>query len=157
MAKGVMRERIIKQSKEAHMKVSLNKSGLWSEEQVQHAAHEIYLLHSCNGGATYRIGEGSLTGQKGYAISMFKDRETVIVGNLFRLSQEFIEMYINFNLDILASDRDTAIGTWYDSRSNKIYLDIVKVINDRAEAIKIARENKQEAIFNLETMEEIRI
>lgn len=51
----------------------------------------------------------------------------------------------------------TALGGWYNSKNNKFYYDAVIIVNDLETAIRLGRENKQIAIFNLSTFEEIRL
>ena len=50
-----------------------------------------------------------------------------------------------------------AVGGWLNSENNEYYYDATIVVDDLDEAIKLGRENKQIAIFNLNTMEEIRL
>lgn len=50
-----------------------------------------------------------------------------------------------------------AIGGWYDTESGRYYYDATIVVNTLSEAIELGRINKQLAIFNLNTLEEIRL
>ena len=50
-----------------------------------------------------------------------------------------------------------AYGGWYDTESKKFYFDAVIIVNDLETAIKLGKQNKQKAIFNLNTFEEIRL
>lgn len=45
----------------------------------------------------------------------------------------------------------TLIGVWLDHEGGKCYIDEVKHVSTRAEAIELARENKELAIFDLYT------
>ena len=50
-----------------------------------------------------------------------------------------------------------AIGGWFNTDNKKYYFDATIVVNDLETAIRLGRENKQIAIFNLSTFEEIRL
>lgn len=51
----------------------------------------------------------------------------------------------------------SALGGWYNSENEKFYFDAVIVVNDLETAKRLGRENEQIAIFNLSTLEEIRL
>jgi len=48
-------------------------------------------------------------------------------------------------------------GGWYDTEASKIYLDMSTIVDNVADAEKLSRQYKQEAYFNLETFETIRV
>ena len=50
-----------------------------------------------------------------------------------------------------------ALGGWKNSDNNCYYFDAVMVVENLDEAIKLGRLNEQIAIFNLDTLEEIRL
>ena len=50
-----------------------------------------------------------------------------------------------------------AVGGWFNTENKQYYYDAVIVVKDLQTAIKLGRENKQIAIFNLDTFEEIRL
>ena len=50
-----------------------------------------------------------------------------------------------------------AFGGWYNTENKKFYFDAVIVCNTLEEAVTLGRANKQIAIFNLNTLEEIRL
>ena len=50
-----------------------------------------------------------------------------------------------------------AVGGWMDSETGLYYYDATIVVDDLETALKLGRENKQIAIFNLSTLEEIRL
>lgn len=50
-----------------------------------------------------------------------------------------------------------AFGGWYDSKSGRYYYDATVIVKDRAEALELARVNGQLAIFDLDSLEEIRL
>lgn len=48
------------------------------------------------------------------------------------------------------------VGGWYDSESGNYYFDATRIVKDREEAILLGRANDQLAIFDLDSLEEIR-
>ena len=50
-----------------------------------------------------------------------------------------------------------AVGGWYNSDNKQYYFDATIIVNDLETAIKLGRENKQIAIFDLNNMVEIRL
>ena len=50
-----------------------------------------------------------------------------------------------------------AVGGWYNSENKQYYFDATIIVEDRETAIKLGRENKQIAIFDLNNMQEIRL
>ena len=55
----------------------------------------------------------------------------------------------------LHPEAEWAIGVWYDK--GFVYLDVVNVVLDRAEAIELGKDRSQLAIYDLEKGEEIRL
>ena len=49
------------------------------------------------------------------------------------------------------------VGGWLDSETGLYYFDAVRIFTNLDEAMNFARENGQIAIFNLDTLEEIRL
>lgn len=60
-------------------------------------------------------------------------------------------------LKAVKAGKANAIGGWYDDQSGLYYYDATLVVNDREKAIQLGIENDQLAIFDLNTMTEIRI
>ena len=50
-----------------------------------------------------------------------------------------------------------AFGGWHNSENNEYYYDAVVIVDDLAEAVKLGKDNEQIAIFDLNTMTEIRL
>ncbi|WP_372472627.1 hypothetical protein AB4865_07340 [Capnocytophaga sp. ARDL2] len=57
----------------------------------------------------------------------------------------------------VASKTTNLVGGWLDKSENKFYYDAVMIVEDLENAKKLGKENKQLAIFNLETETEIRL
>ena len=60
-------------------------------------------------------------------------------------------------LEFADANNITAVGGWYDSESGLFYYDAVNIYDNEKDAIKAGRDNGQIAIFNLNTMQEIRL
>ena len=108
-----------------------------------------------NGGETYNFSlGGSLGGQKYYAVAMYPQCEKVVDKDDFTL--QTIREYVHDNAELL-KDRRNSLGTWLDTETNKVYIDISRTIQDYSRAVELGIEYNQLAIFNLETFEEIRL
>lgn len=102
------------------------------------------------GGASFSIDGRNLSGEKGYAVSVYPDRGVILDGLPSELD---ISKFILANKDVF--DFDLAIGTWF--HEGKTYLDLSVVIEDFDEAIARAKACGQLAIYNLDSCEEIMI
>lgn len=115
-------------------------------------ATDILTRHVANGGSTTEVATGKdLAGTKNYAVSAHKDRELVIQG---ALTEAALSKYIADNADLLSQPGKT-LGTWLNPDDGNTYLDVSQVTPDRAEAMRVARENNQIAIFDLSSFETI--
>lgn len=104
------------------------------------------------GGASYSLTYGNLAGTKGYALSIYKDREAQIPVNEFNPNE--LRNFVNENSDLL-SNEGHFIGAWVDN--GIVYLDISVKIRVQKDAIKMARANKQLAIFDLLNLKTIEV
>jgi hypothetical protein len=91
---------------------------------------------------------GGTTPTKGWAVSL-AGNETVY---------EDMPSYDNLTLDVLRKlraqhDYPIYLGGWYSN--GRYYLDVSRIIDDYNEAMVIASENNQLAIYNLETGETV--
>jgi SPP1 gp7 family putative phage head morphogenesis protein len=106
------------------------------------------------GGFTYQPHEHANAPPVGYAMSMDVANEQVIP--LAEATAEKIAAYIEARA-ALFNDKDTYVGAWIDTASGKLVLDVSKVVRDRNEALHLARTYKQEAIYDLEKGESIKV
>jgi hypothetical protein len=58
---------------------------------------------------------------------------------------------------VCAHDEINAVGGWFNSDNKKYYYDAVIVCDNYDDAVILGKKNKQIAIFNLSTLEEIRL
>lgn len=115
-----------------------------------------------NGGVTIRARrDGSIAlPESGFAVGAFKSRERIVDAKAFSIGT--LRDYLAENSDILD---DTAgiwddqhaphVGTW--EHDGKVYLDISLVCRDVSEALRIAREHNELAIFDLGAKREIAV
>lgn len=83
---------------------------------------------------------------KGYALSMFKGRETVKpVKDLTLLD---LARFAKQNKDLL-SQKDNYFGAWHNPANHAVYLDVSKIVSTPAEAERLGREHSQLAYFDL--------
>lgn len=115
------------------------------------------------GGATFSVEEGgfgrNLVGEPLYSVARptpdgRKDWMTLPPGE--ELTREHLNEFRDRFADELA-DPEASIGTWKDESTGRIAIDVVETIGDREEALKRAAERGQDAIFDLETLEEVRV
>ncbi len=102
-----------------------------------------------NGGFTLSI-DGD-TPASGFAVAVYPQAERVIVNP----TAEDILHYIIDWTAVLYNDTRAHLGGWVSD--GQVYLDISAVIDDRDEALSLARENNQKAVWDLANSEEIAV
>jgi len=102
-----------------------------------------------SGGITYNMQQGNLAGTPNYSVSVYPEREKIVDGVA---DFDDIENYIEANEDLL-SQSSNSFGVW--SNNGQVYYDVVVTIPDREEALKLARDNNQLAIWDLKNSQEI--
>ena len=117
---------------------------------AQQAAQEISALHAKKDGSTFSLFFGDLGGQPLYSVSPFTERTVKVPGQAVTPSD--LTAYIKANRDALARPH-AAVGTWYDPDNQVTYLDIVIVIEDKAQATELGVQYNQIGIFDLGRME----
>ena len=99
-----------------------------------------------NGGFTVH----AVTGRRptsGYALSIYKDRETTKPVKDLELID--LVQFAKANEDLLRQP-DNYFGVWHDPKSNLVYMDISIVVRSAAEAERLGRQNQQGSYFDLE-------
>lgn len=102
-----------------------------------------------NGGVTLNIDGTEFKANNGYMVSL-KDTEVIVSAGTI---DEELKRYF-FDLAGKAGD-DHKIGYWLDN--GRIYIDISVHVGDLDEAMRLAIENDQLAIFDLGNLETIRV
>ena len=113
---------------------------------------KIVKTHNIEGGATFDLAGKNLAGENVFVVGAYPNRSMVIKGA--KVTKEQIEDFAFKNGDLVSRPRHT-IGTWFDKETGNTVLDVSVTRGSQEEAMKLAQEQGQKAIFNLKTMEEI--
>ena len=95
---------------------------------------------------------GDMSGQPLFSVSLWPERSRKIAGNAVKL--RILHVFIAENMALLDDPRGS-IGLWYNAGENLIYLDIVATLPSRQEAVSLALQYDQIAIFDLEALNEV--
>ena len=120
-------------------------------EALDEFAENIQSRHKL-GGSTSSLYFGNAAGQNLYAVSVYPDRTALIPGR--EISTALLRVFILANRALLEDARN-AVGTWYNPEEVSTYLDITTTLTNRAEAIALAMQYNQIAIYDLAAEEEI--
>ena len=82
----------------------------------------------------------------GFALSIHKGHERVIP--LKDLTPAALVQYVKDNMQ-LAAQEGNYVGAWHNPADGNVYLDISRVVQNRAEAEQLGRDHNQLAIFDL--------
>lgn len=104
-----------------------------------------------NGGITYHPGTGEQP-SGGYAVSLHKGREKVLPN---QPTPQDIHDFISANQDAFDADPGAHFGEWHNKDNGQHYLDVTHVDPDATSAMQKAKDNNQEAIFNLSNFETV--
>jgi hypothetical protein len=115
----------------------------------QRMVRDILDAHAATGGSTFNMKGENLKGTDNFSVGMYPERGQIIEGPL---TQQHVQDFIDKNHDLL-SKPENSVGTWGNEGKN--YLDVVRAVPDRENAIQIAKANNQIAIYDLKTGEEI--
>lgn len=105
-----------------------------------------------NGGFTWDVRNSAYV-TEGYALSVDPDLTRVFDRPI---SASDIHVYMTETWDKVHSD-NKQLGAWLDTETGKTHLDVVTVLTDKTEAIKLGRYFGEIAIFDLSAGEEIRL
>lgn len=105
-----------------------------------------------NGGFTINPRTAKLVDRIGYAIAI-KGHQQVF--DSVKFSRMSIAEYLNNNIDTFYSNGDLYIGAWWNSRDQKIYMDLVEVVDSKTLAIRKGMEGDQKSIYDLAKYETI--
>jgi hypothetical protein len=125
---------------------------------------------SAPGGAVGGISQRTITGggisihtksgkepKSGYMCATYTDRSQWLKGDDVTNPEKrtaAIKSFMEKNKDVL-SDPDNYLGTWYDTSTGNISLDISRNFTDKNAAIKFASEHNEKAIWDVKNMAEI--
>ena len=109
-----------------------------------------------NGGISVHVKSGREP-KDGYMCAVYADRAEWIKGDAVKDPEKRTAAIKNFmekNKDVLADDNNF-LGTWFDTESGNISLDISRNFKNKEEAIKYAKEHNEKAIWDVKNMTEI--
>lgn len=95
--------------------------------------------------------------KSGYMCATYTDRSTWLKGEDVTNPEKrtaAIKSFMEKNKDVL-SDPDNYLGTWYDTSTGNISLDISRNFKSKSAAIKFATEHNEKAIWDVKNMAEI--
>lgn len=101
--------------------------------------------------------------EKGYMVVVHSDRgEKYHFGKMSAPVRKknlitAINRFSRKNEDLLQESDDIYVGTWYDSDTDELYLDISTNVHDKKEAMRIGKERNEIAIWDVEAADEIRL
>ena len=101
-----------------------------------------------NGGSTTPLNSNVDSGRYAVAISNF---EMIVTKDL--LSYQLVEAYHG----LLPESANGNLGTWINPENDKVYLDFSLTYNDLENAVRVAYNNEQLAIYDLKKNQEIRL
>lgn len=91
---------------------------------------------------------------EGFVVSPYKGREKVVEGS--EITKEQIDEFESANKDLLGKDGHF-VGTWFNEKDGKTYIDVMVNEKNLDAAKQIAEENEQLAIYDLKEKKEIPI
>lgn len=133
----------------AHDQKTHGRRGGGSTSQVAEKSREAIVTQ---GGFSMRMGSG-IVPRTGYMVARGMKSDEADLGHVDNLQAKDIAGYIDkHKVDLSKPSR--YFGGWVDERGH-VLLDISERTMDRAKAIRLGRERGQDAIFDLNTMEDI--
>jgi len=106
-----------------------------------------------NGGFT--INHLGLEVTKGFAVST-DPQLTRVIKDIVTASELF--QYVSDNFDVLVDPYNGKVfGGWLDTQTGWTYLDVITVVTDREESLRLASMHGEIAVYDLGTHEEIRV
>lgn len=106
-----------------------------------------------DGGFTYSPSTNSEP-SSGYALSIYPDRS--FAKDAKALTREDLVKYVVKNKDLL-SQKENYFGAWHDPASNKVFLDVSMVTQDKQKAHDLALKHDQIAYFDLSTFQSVTV
>lgn len=95
--------------------------------------------------------------KSGYMCATYTDRSQWLKGDDVKNPEKrtaAIKSFMEKNKDVL-SDPDNYLGTWYDTSTGNISLDISRNFTSKSAAVKFASEHNEKAIWDVKNMKEI--
>ena len=93
----------------------------------------------------------------GYMVAVYGDRSRKLSKTETRdprRREAAIKEFMEKNKDVLA-DKDNYLGTWYDTSTKEVYLDISRNFKDKGKAVEFASKHNEKAIWDVANMTDI--
>lgn len=113
-------------------------------------ANSLYTNTALNGG--YSINKQFEQPKTGYLVSVL---DGLVYENISSVNVHELSGFIKDNLN--KCSLNAFFGGWKDQTTNKVYFDLSKNVSDLNEALQIAKEKNQLAIWDLNENKEIRV
>ena len=121
--------------------------------KTQKTANELIVSsHEKDGGSSISQSGENLMGKPGYSVSIHTDRTQIVDGQ--NVTEQQLEEFKRKNADLL-DDTNNFVGTWFDKKSGKTYIDISTYEGNIDKARKMGADANQKAIFDLQNGVEI--
>ena len=103
------------------------------------------------GGSSTRYDDAVNMGalDEGYVGALGERAGSMKVASEADLTPEVVDAFIAKNADRLGSEEGLAVGTWTNPETGEVEIDISRVFEDKAEAVKYAAANGHEAVWDL--------
>lgn len=152
-AKGTIKTHHAKHDQKSH--------GSWAKGVTMKTASDLHRRIAEDGGFTYHPSTHTYP-SKGYAVATYRDFEKIFEATTEVSVDELItpndiKAFYAAHKDTFAKDPNAHIGGWFDTENNKVYLDVSSILTNKREAMKLGRQYKQEAIYDLGAGKEIPI
>ena len=126
--------------------------------------HEFFTKHNVENGFSFNVSTRE-TPVSGYAVSCFNNLERTFTDfpSCWDIAEYILDNYSTLhnlesaNLPDYVQSNNVVLGGWMDAQTGIYYLDCSLIVSDYSTAMEIAKQCNQIAIFNLDTMEEIRL
>lgn len=127
-----------------------SKTGGWNKINTK----TVLDYHNKEGGSTYGMDGINKAGAKGMgSVSVYTSPpESLVLEG--KLTEQDVSDFLEANKALLKNSSKFGLGSWYSTKSNVTFLDVVTVIK-LEDAIKLGVAKNQQAIFDLENMVEI--
>jgi len=130
--------------------------GKWSKTGGSNKINTKTVLdyHNKEGGSTYGMDGINKAGAEGMgSVSVYTSPpESLVLEG--KLTEQDLSDFLEANKALLKNSSKFGLGSWYSTKSNVTFLDVVTIIKLK-DAIKLGVANNQQAIFDLENMVEI--
>ena len=122
------------------------------QRDVEAAVGQILDLHGRQGGATFGLHFGDVSGQPLFAVSLYPKRTVLVFGR--RVSAGVLRRFLRDNAELLDDPRN-CVGTWYEEDADETTLDVSTTLADYPTAEALGRRYNQIAIFGLKSLETV--